>query len=139
VVQVGTPPELFECPAHTFVGRFIGAPGMNVIKANLQGSMAWIGSQSVSLEKSYRLDDGPVELGIRPEYVQVTAEEGIPAQVIGIEDMGRHVVLKTRVEGQAIDVILKEGVPIPAAPHLLFTAGKLNVYRDSYLLEPRDR
>jgi glycerol transport system ATP-binding protein len=80
-----------------------------------------------------------VELGIRPEYVQVTAEEGIPAQVIGIEDMGRHVVLKTRVEGQAIDVILKEGVPIPAAPHLLFTAGKLNVYRDSYLLEPRDR
>jgi hypothetical protein len=53
--------------------------------------------------------------------------------------MGRHVVLKTRVEGQAIDVILKEGVPIPAAPHLLFTAGKLNVYRDSYLLEPRDR
>ena len=30
VVQIGTPVELFERPAHTFVGHFIGSPGMNV-------------------------------------------------------------------------------------------------------------
>ena len=29
VVQIGTPLELFERPAHTFVGHFIGSPGMN--------------------------------------------------------------------------------------------------------------
>ena len=31
VVQIGTPVELFERPAHTFVGHFIGSPGMNVL------------------------------------------------------------------------------------------------------------
>src|SRR3546814_12721539 len=31
VVQIGTPEELFEVPAHTFVGYFIGSPGMNVL------------------------------------------------------------------------------------------------------------
>ena len=30
VVQIGTPEDLFERPAHTFVGYFIGSPGMNV-------------------------------------------------------------------------------------------------------------
>ena len=29
VVQMGTPEELFETPQHTFVGYFIGSPGMN--------------------------------------------------------------------------------------------------------------
>ena len=37
VVQTGTPEELFERPAHTFVGYFIGSPGMNVLPAEVQG------------------------------------------------------------------------------------------------------
>ena len=37
VVQMGTPSELFERPAHTFVGYFIGSPGMNVMKAEVDG------------------------------------------------------------------------------------------------------
>ena len=35
VVQVGTPVELFERPQHTFVGHFIGSPGMNVLPCRL--------------------------------------------------------------------------------------------------------
>ena len=31
IVQIGTPAELFERPKHTFVGYFIGSPGMNVM------------------------------------------------------------------------------------------------------------
>ena len=31
VVQIGTPVELFERPKHTFVGHFIGSPGMNLL------------------------------------------------------------------------------------------------------------
>src|SRR5271156_1650477 len=33
VVQSGTPAELFEKPAHTFVGYFIGSPGPNILPA----------------------------------------------------------------------------------------------------------
>ncbi|ODN69053.1 Trehalose import ATP-binding protein SugC [Methylobrevis pamukkalensis] len=38
VVQVGTPEELFEKPRHTFVGYFIGSPGMNVLPAEVRGA-----------------------------------------------------------------------------------------------------
>ena len=36
VVQMGTPEELFERPAHTFVGHFIGSPGMNILPAQVE-------------------------------------------------------------------------------------------------------
>jgi glycerol transport system ATP-binding protein len=52
VVQIGTPEELFNEPAHTFVGYFIGSPGMNVIPARSaarpQGSGHQIGSRAVT-------------------------------------------------------------------------------------------
>ena len=40
VVQIGTPQELFERPAHTFVGYFIGSPGMNLLPAKIDGRQA---------------------------------------------------------------------------------------------------
>ena len=40
VVQMGTPQELFETPAHTFVGYFIGSPGMNLLDATVEGDRA---------------------------------------------------------------------------------------------------
>src|SRR5918994_2892729 len=38
VVQTGTPDELFERPAHTFVGHFIGSPGMNLLPCRVEGA-----------------------------------------------------------------------------------------------------
>ncbi len=45
VVQVGAPAELFAKPAHTFVGYFIGSPGMNVLPAKVEGRTAYVGRQ----------------------------------------------------------------------------------------------
>ena len=42
VVQSGTPAELFDKPVHTFVGYFIGSPGMNIIPAQVGGHTARI-------------------------------------------------------------------------------------------------
>ena len=40
IVQIGTPIELFERPKHTFVGHFIGSPGMNVLPCEVSGGTA---------------------------------------------------------------------------------------------------
>lgn len=137
VVQIGTPPELFEKPKHTFVGRFIGTPGMNVIKAKLQGASAWLGNQEVYLGKVYETEGAEIELGIRPEYVSLSDREGIEAQLVAVEDVGKHIIVRARVEGQPIDVIVKEGGAIPESPRLVFATEKLNVYKDSYLMEAK--
>ena len=49
VVQIGPPVELFRRPAHTFVGYFIGSPGMNVLPARIEGNIAHIGDTAIRL------------------------------------------------------------------------------------------
>ena len=75
VVQTGTPEELFVRPAHTFVGYFIGSPGMNVLPAEVQGRQARIAGHTLALDASYgALPAGArIEIGIRPEFVSVAA------------------------------------------------------------------
>jgi len=47
IVQIGTPAELFEKPKHTFVGYFIGSPGMNVFPVEIEGSKARVGDMKI--------------------------------------------------------------------------------------------
>ena len=71
IVQIGTPAELFERPEHTFVGYFIGSPGMNVMPVSIEGKTA---HGSARRRSSCRRAPMPtcrpaqIELGIRPEY-----------------------------------------------------------------------
>ena len=49
IVQIGTPADLFERPKHTFVGYFIGSPGMNVMPVAVEGGTARLGAQTIEL------------------------------------------------------------------------------------------
>jgi glycerol transport system ATP-binding protein len=153
VVQIGTPQELFEHPAHTFVGKFIGSPGMNVMQVDLHGTSARLGDAEIQLPKSYESavseEEGAassgfkqkVELGIRPEHLSLlpTGPDELRADIVGIEDVGKHIVVRAKVQGQGIDVIVKEGVGIPESPYLSLTPEKLNVYQNSYLVQGQPR
>ena len=53
VVQVGSPTDLFENPAHTFVGHFIGSPGMNLLPCELESGGVRVDAHSIALEPAY--------------------------------------------------------------------------------------
>ncbi|EKD38078.1 MAG: hypothetical protein ACD_75C00870G0001, partial [uncultured bacterium] len=78
IVQVGTPEALFERPEHTFVGYFIGSPGMNIAPCTLQGNRAVVEGHDIVLGRTYRdISAGAkIELGIRPEYLALNPPEG---------------------------------------------------------------
>lgn len=38
ILQTGTPPEVYESPAHEFVGHFVGSPGMNFVPGDVFGN-----------------------------------------------------------------------------------------------------
>ncbi len=140
IVQVGTPQELFEKPQHTFVGRFIGSPGMNVIPCVVEGATAIVGEHRISLQASLGSDfDNSglqnTELGIRPEYVRLCQEQGLPAVITAIEDVGKHVVVRVNVAGHELKVIQREGEPIPRNPRVWFEPGKMNLYQNAHLVE----
>ncbi len=73
IVQIGTPAELFERPKHTFVGYFIGSPGMNVMPVEIDGGRARLGDHVIALPGAPKASGGGIELGIRPEYVRLGA------------------------------------------------------------------
>ncbi len=70
IVQIGTPAELFERPTHTFVGYFIGSPGMNVCRSTVEGRTAQArrARRSSCRSRRPRKRRRTIELGIRPEY-----------------------------------------------------------------------
>jgi glycerol transport system ATP-binding protein len=139
VVQVGTPEELFERPRHTFVGYFIGSPGMNLLPVALDGRSARLGDTLISLPAAVSVAGGAVtELGIRPEYVRL-GREGIPAAVTKVEDIGRHKIVRASVAGQDIAVVVPEDGEIPAEPRVTFDPAGINIYADSWLVEPEGR
>ncbi len=131
IVQIGTPQELFEKPKHTFVGYFIGSPGMNVMPVELSGATAKFAGETIALPSAIDAKGGKTELGVRPEFVRVGAT-GISATVRKVEDIGRHRVARFGVGGQEIAAIIPEGAPIPAEPKLSFAPEGINIYADSW-------
>ncbi|MEC8263687.1 MAG: ABC transporter ATP-binding protein, partial [Pseudomonadota bacterium] len=93
VVQMGTPVELFERPRHTFVGHFIGSPGMNILPCELKGGVASFQGHDVALEGDVTVTKGHAEIGVRPEFVSLS-RRGIPATVRKVADVGRRTVVE---------------------------------------------
>ncbi len=138
VVQMGTPEELFDAPAHTFVGYFIGSPGMNVIDARIDGSTARIAGHEISLGADYGRPRGRVQIGIRPEFVRLDdGPAGLPVTIRRVEDVGRHRIVRADHEGSELNVILPEGAPVPSGTaHAVFEPERINVYADDWRIAP---
>ncbi len=135
VVQIGTPEELFDEPAHTFVGYFIGSPGMNILPCDVSGGVARVGSQDIPLNKGYSGLTGKIELGIRPEFVSLGAgKNGMPIQVKSVEDIGRFKIVHAQLEGYPVSAMLPEGSSVPADATAYFDTSRINLYRDSHLV-----
>jgi glycerol transport system ATP-binding protein len=135
VLQVGSPKDLFEKPAHTFVGYFIGSPGMNVMPTTLDGANMRLGEFFAPLPSAPRLLGNPkLELGVRPEFVKLSSQ-GIPASIERVEDVGRHRIVRCRMLGHAVTALLQENEPLPADPHLFFDPAGVHLYADSWRVE----
>jgi glycerol transport system ATP-binding protein len=97
-VQVGTASELFERPAHSFVGYFIGSPGMNFLPARRREGKIEVAGHLLDATGKREATSGGADLtlGIRPEYVKVseTRRPGtVPAQVLRVQDVGTYWLL----------------------------------------------
>jgi len=136
VVQIGTPVELFERPRHTFVGHFIGSPGMNVLPCTIEDGRAVFAGQTVptthAIPKHNR--DERLEIGVRPEFVSF-APEGIPVDVAAVSDAGRYLIVDARHGEHVIKVLVPEGEAVPAeSARIQFDPGHTQVYADGWMI-----
>jgi glycerol transport system ATP-binding protein len=116
VLQVGTPEELFERPAHTFVGHFIGSPGMNLLSCRIDGDGATVAGQRlrVAPELVRRAAAGDaLMLGIRPEYVRLHEDDGVDGERLSgvvreVEELGAARIVFVEVGATRVAVKQRE-------------------------------
>ncbi len=117
VLQIGTPAELFERPEHTFVGYFIGSPGMNLLPAQVAGHRARVGTHEIALTASYSGLAGmsDVRLGVRPDFALLAADGepgALPVQVRRIEDLGRRRLARVALDAHELIATVPPGVAV---------------------------
>ncbi len=115
-VQVGSADALFERPQHVFVGHFIGSPGMNFLSAQLDGGALRVGGQALP-RPARELPDGPLQLGVRPEYLAVVPEGtpgALPCTVDKVQDIGTYQLLTARLDGQPLKARVAPAEVLPA-------------------------
>ena len=104
-VQVGSAADLFERPSHTFVGHFIGSPGMNFLTGQVDQSGFQCANASLPLPLGRVLPVGEFKIGVRPEFltpVLANTAGALPAVVLQMQDVGTHVMLSATVAGQTL-------------------------------------
>ena len=138
VVQAGTPVELFERPRHTFVGHFIGSPGMNVLPATVEGGRARFQGHPVQTAAPPAAPPAGarLELGVRPEFVRFAAD-GIPVRVARVSDTGRQRIVEARHGEVVIRLLVDEGQPVPeGSTFLRFDPAHTQLYADGWITGP---
>jgi multiple sugar transport system ATP-binding protein len=112
--QIGTPREIYEEPANTFVAGFIGTPPMNLFPTRLSldpagRSGVTVGGVVVPLPQDrmpavvHRED--VASAGVRPEHIQLTdgGPGTLPATVEQVEYLGHETLLHVRAGGVGIE------------------------------------
>jgi glycerol transport system ATP-binding protein len=140
VVQSGTPAELFDKPAHTFVGYFIGSPGMNIIPAEVRGREAKVDGHVIALNRAYdNLPAGAkIEIGVRPEFVDAVAPAPglLTSKIERIDDLGRIRFARVRIGDAKLAARAPNGfTSSDGNAGLKFDPAHIHVYADSLLVE----
>jgi ABC-type sugar transport system ATPase subunit len=93
IEQVGTPIELYERPANSFVAGFLGAPKINLLEGRLAAREGPAGEVEVAGARiPVRVTAGAVgdavTLGLRPDVLTIAPDGPLPATVDVVEELG---------------------------------------------------
>lgn len=103
VQQVGSPTDIYDQPANTFVAGFIGSPAMNLMDGDLQNGTFTADKVTIN---GLRTDvSGPITLGFRAEDAAVAAGEGnANSEVYSLELLGEATMVTMRAAGTILSV-----------------------------------
>ncbi len=95
IQQIGSPAEIYERPANTFVAKFVGSPPMNLVEGEVElGADGPVFRGAVQVSDAgalVGLSAGPATLGIRPEHIEIVpanSPDAVAARVELVERIG---------------------------------------------------
>ncbi|AXA94027.1 ABC transporter ATP-binding protein [Massilia sp. YMA4] len=138
IVQKGAPDALFERPDHTFVGYFIGSPGMNFYPVRVDADDSagiYIGKDRLAVDPArvaqLKRAQGNLAMGIRPEFVELApagAEGALEAEIRHVQQLGTCQLVTGTVAGHPLKGKLETSVPVQAGRHWLRLARPQTIF-----------
>ncbi len=107
IEQVGTPRELYETPANTFVAQFIGSPKMNLVAGDtVADRLAALG----------RAVPPGAQVGLRPEHLKLVAPEEaiLGGRLLTSEYTGADTLLHVELADGETLLMVHQGADAPA-------------------------
>ncbi|CAG1018075.1 sulfate transport system ATP-binding protein [Burkholderiaceae bacterium] len=113
--QIGTPEEVYQRPATTFVASFIGSPPMNLMKGTADGTQFNVSGPALPLPGPAPRH-GELILGLRPEHASLDTSDapGWPLRVEMIEMLGAERLVYGRL-GDDLFTVRIDGTRVPPA------------------------
>jgi len=144
IEQVGSPLDLYNRPANTFVAGFIGSPKMNMLTVTVAAidangitvALPSGGALTIAVDPGALQVGTKLTLGIRPEHIRIAGAGAFQGQAMLAERLGGLTILHVDVIPELTLVVQTEGSdttplhsPIfldvdPANCHLFETGGK---------------
>jgi len=123
IQQIGTPAEVYNNPANLFVARFIGSPGMNLIKGQYYDGYV----QMAGLDNHYPVPQlwkglllkglagsSEIVIGFRPEAAQINDRGSLVGKVYASEMQGSSAVLHLTInENEIVHIRTDRVIPYP--------------------------
>jgi multiple sugar transport system ATP-binding protein len=138
VEQVGTPTEVFERPANTFVAGFIGSPPMNQLEAVVAGGKARLADGlEVPLPADAKVSEGQeIVVGFRPESFAPRGHSlhgvgqtlDIERAVTIAEPLGTETILFASMGGQEVQGKMLNPRPVTPGEVLDFTLDLMRLH-----------
>jgi multiple sugar transport system ATP-binding protein len=130
VQQVGTPIEVYNNPANLFVARFIGSPGMNLVKGHYADGMVRLpgGDNRFAVPPAWNKPiaaglggAGEVVLGFRPESAQLNFKGALSGQVYATNMYGAFTMVSLNMnEGDIVHIRGERTVDYPVGANVNF-------------------
>ena len=103
VQQVGTPQEIYNKPANSFVASFIGSPAMNLLKGSISDGV--FTSEGVKIKGLSKKHNGSITLGFRAEDAVIVKSKGdISAPAFSMELLGDMTMVSVRPGDELISM-----------------------------------
>lgn len=107
--QIGTPRDIYDNPASTYVARLLGSPMMNILPLAPEKGAAELAGGAIAIPGLVRGDTA--EIGLRPEDIKVAAwtegDGSRPARVFQVEPLGGYTVVTVDAGASRVRVLVR--------------------------------